>query len=137
MYQTLEQQKPNNVKEIENRNELADYMDKRLRFKGKCNGFKYNSKSGNYQITLSNLKPVSQEISNLKLDYNVNVFSKPSNTIDIGIDYTIEFDAQVNTYYTYRKDDGIDVKVKNYGLRLLEVIDFDYPNNKGEDSGDD
>ena len=136
MYQTTEQQNPDNVKEIENKNELTDYLDQNFKFKAKCIGFKYNPKSMNYQITLHDLRPISEEkLEQLKLDYQVSLFSKPAKVADIGTDYDIEFTGQVIPYYTRKKVDGNDVKVKSYGLRLLDLIDFNYP-LKGEYNGD-
>lgn len=127
----METQQVQKNQEVEYRNELSDYLNQTFIFKGQCKNFKYNSKNGNYQITVVDLKTTSPQIAHLKLDYHVNIFSKPKDINEIGIDYDIEFEAQVITYYSWKKIEGIDVKVKNYGLKLIEIIDFERP-EKGE-----
>ena len=128
MYQP---QNNSNNQTIEHRNELADYLEQRLIFKGKCIAFKYRAQSHQYQITINELKAMSSQISHLKLDYHVNLWSVPKHVADIGLGYLIEFEAIPYVYFTIKKIDGIDVKVKNYGLRLLNIIDYEEP-ERGE-----
>lgn len=129
MYQP--QQNSNNNQVIENNNGLENYLEKTLKFKGKFTGFKYNPKYKQYQFTIEELQLLS-ETQGLKLDSKIIAFSIPKIIVDIGAEYDVEFEATPWTYYTYKKVEGEqDIKIKNYGLKILDIIDYEQP-DKGE-----